>query len=401
MKKTLALLLIAFVLLGCAPRLSNSASFATAEAANYTTLGKGSKGNAVKALQQRLIDLKYLDGKADGAYGDKTAKAVSDFQRTVGIVVSGTAGYQTQVLLFDGDAPSNSADPKSETSLNPVQSASANLFDDVFLVLASGIAKQSYNSVNAFLVATPFKVDSVSSSGNLTSHDVADDHGNRIGIQYFPIDNSYSSKDYGNLDKEVISLITYEVNNKSITITTGLHTNPVEFKTYDKSRATPNQSVANMQALLNFYQKEMGGALTPQSIAAASTFTWTAFSIESAFSNAMNKHFAKSAENSATLHGNNMVVRALGKDNIFRDMITKGMWKSIYDTLQDVKDVPGSVDFRISFPLVTATGQSSDVVVMTVTFSEQTRSSLNWKDFLFGDVPRVADDYWQHNAMPK
>lgn len=52
----------------------------TAGPTEIPTLKKGSKGEAVKALQQRLIDLKYLSGKADGDFGSMTAKAVKDFQ---------------------------------------------------------------------------------------------------------------------------------------------------------------------------------------------------------------------------------------------------------------------------------------------------------------------------------
>ena len=52
---------------------------APAEAAGYQTLQKGSKGDDVKALQQRLIQLNYLSGTADGDFGGKTASAVELF----------------------------------------------------------------------------------------------------------------------------------------------------------------------------------------------------------------------------------------------------------------------------------------------------------------------------------
>ena len=47
------------------------------------TLRFGSKGVRVRSLQTRLIDLKLLDGNADGAYGTKTEAAVLAFQRKI------------------------------------------------------------------------------------------------------------------------------------------------------------------------------------------------------------------------------------------------------------------------------------------------------------------------------
>ncbi len=52
----------------------------TAEAA-LRTLRKGSRGERVKALQNRLIDLGLLTGGVDGAFGSRTEKAVLAFQQ--------------------------------------------------------------------------------------------------------------------------------------------------------------------------------------------------------------------------------------------------------------------------------------------------------------------------------
>lgn len=69
------------------------------------TLCVGSKNARVRALQSRLIDLKLLDGAADGAYGNATKAAVERFQRELlglgadGITVTGVADIPTQALL--------------------------------------------------------------------------------------------------------------------------------------------------------------------------------------------------------------------------------------------------------------------------------------------------------------
>jgi len=73
------------------------------------TLSEGSKGDAVTHLQQRLIELELLTGKADGIFGARTASAVSEAQRLLiaaGYELSqtGTADETTLTLLWDASA---------------------------------------------------------------------------------------------------------------------------------------------------------------------------------------------------------------------------------------------------------------------------------------------------------
>lgn len=70
-----------------------------------TTLQKGSKGEEVKALQQRLIELNYLSGSADGDYGNKTKAAVELFQKEVDLNVTGIADHDTLERIYADDAP--------------------------------------------------------------------------------------------------------------------------------------------------------------------------------------------------------------------------------------------------------------------------------------------------------
>ena len=69
----------------------------------YTTLYLNDKGNAVRALQNRLKELGYLTGNVDGTYGTKTKTAVEDFQRANGLKVDGIAGRATQQVLFESE----------------------------------------------------------------------------------------------------------------------------------------------------------------------------------------------------------------------------------------------------------------------------------------------------------
>ena len=70
----------------------------------YTVLSNGSTGNAVKRLQQRLIELGWLTGSADGDYGAATAQAVAAFQYQIAQPQDGVAGIELQERLFAADA---------------------------------------------------------------------------------------------------------------------------------------------------------------------------------------------------------------------------------------------------------------------------------------------------------
>ena len=72
--------------------------------ASGDTLKKGDKGNAVKSLQTKLIELGYLSGKADGVYGTKTYEAVVAFQQANKLSADGVAGSKTQTKLNSSSA---------------------------------------------------------------------------------------------------------------------------------------------------------------------------------------------------------------------------------------------------------------------------------------------------------
>ena len=63
------------------------------------TVKKGSKGDAVRMLQQILTDFGYSPGAVDGDFGTKTEKAVKDFQTVFGLVVDGIVGPKSWAAL--------------------------------------------------------------------------------------------------------------------------------------------------------------------------------------------------------------------------------------------------------------------------------------------------------------
>ena len=57
------------------------------------------QGQRVKAVQQRLAELKLLVGEIDGIYGPQTAHAVRNFQARAGLVADGEVGRATRAAL--------------------------------------------------------------------------------------------------------------------------------------------------------------------------------------------------------------------------------------------------------------------------------------------------------------
>lgn len=71
------------------------------------TFAEGSYAYGVLEIQQRLAELGYLAGGADGIYGANTAKAVGMFQSAAGMENTGKADPATQDRLFSSGAPRN------------------------------------------------------------------------------------------------------------------------------------------------------------------------------------------------------------------------------------------------------------------------------------------------------
>ena len=69
------------------------------------TLKDGMHGSDVRALQQRLAQLKYYPGTADGQFGSSTLEAVWAFQEVQGLSANGVIGAHTAHALVSPRAP--------------------------------------------------------------------------------------------------------------------------------------------------------------------------------------------------------------------------------------------------------------------------------------------------------
>jgi len=110
-----------------APVQSNTDTSSAAVPA-ASTLKKGDRGEEVKALQSRLIELGYLTGRADGIFGSGTERAVQAFQRRSSLTADGKAGRATMGLLFSNSAVlAEGATPPPAPSSAPTETPAASV----------------------------------------------------------------------------------------------------------------------------------------------------------------------------------------------------------------------------------------------------------------------------------
>ena len=86
----------------------------TAQAATYR---RGSSGQTVRTIQEKLIRWGYLDGTADGIYGSKTEAAVKLFQKKNGLTADGIVGPATLKALGMSEGSTSSSAADSEVAL--------------------------------------------------------------------------------------------------------------------------------------------------------------------------------------------------------------------------------------------------------------------------------------------
>ena len=157
---------------------------ATPAVGTYTLLKKGSRGNSVTQLQQRLISLHYLTGSADGIYGTGTESAVKAFQKANGLTADGIAGSATQKKLYSSSAKAAAtakptATPKPDSASEVLRLGSTG--DNVKKMqkrlvelgyLTSGVdgefGLKTYSAVYAFQQRNGLAADGVAGSATLT-----------------------------------------------------------------------------------------------------------------------------------------------------------------------------------------------------------------------------------------
>ena len=115
-----------------APKGSNPVS------SKMETLEMGSEGSEVKQLQQKLKDLGYLSGSADGKFGKATEAAVITFQKNNGLTADGKAGTATLNKLYSGTAKKFTGTQAKLDDNNSSGRDTSNISSTGYITLESG-----------------------------------------------------------------------------------------------------------------------------------------------------------------------------------------------------------------------------------------------------------------------
>ncbi len=113
----------------------------TTTAAASSVLKLGSEGSEVKKMQQRLKELGYLTGSADGDFGEATEAAVRAFQKANGLTVDGKAGTATLNKLYSDSAKKGSsatAKPTATPTAKPTNTPNADTLNYYLELGSSG-----------------------------------------------------------------------------------------------------------------------------------------------------------------------------------------------------------------------------------------------------------------------
>ena len=124
----------------------------TAELDEPLKLNVGDTGTEVLALQNRLIELGYAAGTADGKYGPATITAVRAFQIINDLNADGIAGADTLSTLYSDKAITYADGKDKLPTPSPKPTATIAASDTVFYKLSSGAAGSAVSKLQKRLI---------------------------------------------------------------------------------------------------------------------------------------------------------------------------------------------------------------------------------------------------------
>ena len=142
--------------------------------ATYKQLKKGDKGEDVRRLQQRLVELGYLAGTVDGYYGDGTEEAVKAFEAAYGRQKTGIATNELLTVLYSSSAKKNTSGNVAVSFVSLQSGDAGQAVTDlqnrlIQLGYLTGTASGQYDSATVNAVKSFQKVMGLKQTGAATS----------------------------------------------------------------------------------------------------------------------------------------------------------------------------------------------------------------------------------------
>lgn len=120
--------------------------------ATVEILQKGSKGDEVVKLQNRLNELGYSVGTADGDFGNKTKTAVESFQKDHGLEVTGVVDEATYNAIFSAEVPA-AEEAEESSGFSELTTFKGKMMDSVASQLTSATDLTTTSDNRAILAA--------------------------------------------------------------------------------------------------------------------------------------------------------------------------------------------------------------------------------------------------------
>lgn len=94
------------------------------------------------------------------------------------------------------------------------------------------------------------------------------------------------------------------------------------------------------------------------------------------------------------------LIKFKGSSNLTNNMTIKGMYKDMFNILKAIQPIINTnVDFNVVYPLIDQYGNTEDEIVIKATFKNKTIKKINFDNAIFENIPIMADEWWNHNAV--
>lgn len=94
------------------------------------------------------------------------------------------------------------------------------------------------------------------------------------------------------------------------------------------------------------------------------------------------------------------LIKFKGSENLTSKMTVEGMYMDIANILKGIQeDIDVNVDINVTYPLQDSYGNIEEDIVIKATFNNETIKKINFDNFLSKNIPSIADEWWNHQAL--